>query len=614
MVDKNCLHELGIGLKDREVLLFYTTQDKKGASFQVVSSSDGLHFNSSPQRGQISSVGPQKENLCQCGDFRVSKAKNNYLLTYNVYSQKHPYPHLAFSLDLLNWEKIGKFNQIKGTVILVPDYEYQGKSVVYFGEKAIQIAFSKNLKTWEIAKQPVLEPRKNYFDDNPLELIGVIPFGEYILVIYSSKKPNDGSSYHAVGAAIFDKRAPEIILWRSDKPIWVQPEKWQGEKIYPLGAVYLNERILLYWKLEGRGVFVVSCLTPGQTLTSHDKTLALLLKKFVKNPIIKPVSHHAWESKATFNTAALYEDGKVHFIYRAIGDDDISVFGYASSKDGLHIDERSDEPIYVPTQHFECPDPKRLHIIPSFISGGSYGGCEDPRITKIGKRLYMTYVAFNGASPPRVALTSIEVDDFLAKRWSWEKPILISPPGVVDKNACLLPEKIRGKYVVFHRIFPNILIDFVDDLNFNDYLKGEFLIKPREDSWDSLKVGAGAPPMKTNDGWLLIYHAVGWKDRGRYKIGAMLLEQNDPTHVLYRSNSPILEPTESYENEGHKSGIAYPCGAAILKEELLVYYGGADTVVCAAHADLKTFLCQLKSSHSAKLAPVSHPLKLSVLN
>jgi len=65
-------------------------------------------------------------------------------------------------------------------------------------------------------------------------------------------------------------------------------------------------------------------------------------------------------------------------------------------------------------------------------------------------------------NPPRVALTSIKVDDFLNKRWFWEKPILISPPGIDDKDACIFPEKVNGKYVIFHRIMPEIVIDFVD--------------------------------------------------------------------------------------------------------------------------------------------------------
>jgi predicted GH43/DUF377 family glycosyl hydrolase len=216
----------------------------------------------------------------------------------------------------------------------------------------------------------------------------------------------------------------------------------------------------------------------------------------------------------------------------------------------------------------------------------------------------MTYVAFDGWSPPRVALTSIKIDDFLQERWNWEKPVLISKPGVVDKSGCILSEKIRGKYVIFHRVFPNIQVDFVDSLNFDgetNFLKGEFEIKIRPDKWDSRKIGAGAPPLKTKEGWLLIYYGVDDKDDSKYQIGAMLLDLNDPTKVLHRTDSPIIKPEEDYEMNGFKPGIVYPCGAVILKDQLMVYYGGADSHVCVATADLEEFLIDLTSDKTPHL-------------
>jgi len=333
-----------------------------------------------------------------------------------------------------------------------------------------------------------------------------------------------------------------------------------------------------------------------------------VLERFDENPILEPEPEHWWESKATFNPGALYVARKVHLVYRAIGDSDVSVLGYASSIDGFHIDERLHEPIYVPREPFEgagliypTPTYHQRPYVPieeedGYVSGGGWGGCEDPRLTKIGDRVFMTYVAFDGYSPPRVALTSIQINDFLVKNWQWKKPVLISPPGVVDKNACILPEKIDSKYVIFHRIFPNILIDFVDDLDFDGttkWLKGEFKIQPRASYWDSRKIGAGAPPIKNKDGWLLIYHSVGERDPGRYKIGAMLLDLKNPTRVLYRSKEPILEPQVWYENEGWKSGVTYPGGAVVIKDRLLVYYGGADRVACVASAKLDELIDHL---------------------
>jgi predicted GH43/DUF377 family glycosyl hydrolase len=324
------------------------------------------------------------------------------------------------------------------------------------------------------------------------------------------------------------------------------------------------------------------------------------VERFEGNPILEPDSRHWWESKAVFNPGALYEAGRVHLVYRAIGDNDTSVLGYASSPDGLHFDERLEEPAYVPREPFEGVSPASPHPVSygsSYVSGGGeMGGCEDPRLTRIEDRVFMTYVAYDGYSPPRSALSSIAYHDFLAKNWRWQKPVLISPPGVIDKNACILPEKVNGKYVIFHRVFPDILIDFLDDLDFDGktkWLKGEFKIRVRAEYWDSRKVAAGPPPIKTEKGWLLIYHAIGEREPGSYKIGAMLLDSQDPTQVLARSPEPILEPQAWYEREGLKSNVVYPCGAVVIGERLFIYYGGADKVVCVASVNLEGLLEKL---------------------
>ena len=195
--------------------------------------------------------------------------------------------------------------------------------------------------------------------------------------------------------------------------------------------------------------------------------IQLSLERFEGNPLLRPDRKHQWETKAAFNPAAIYEGGKVHILYRAIGETDVSVLGYASSLDGLHINERLNKPVYIPREPFEGASPSRPYSseLPNiYISGGGgSGGCEDPRLTRIDDCVYMTYVAYDGHSHPRVALSSIHINDFLKHKWDWKKPVLITPPYIVDKNACILPEKISGKYVIFHRVFPNILIDLVDE-------------------------------------------------------------------------------------------------------------------------------------------------------
>ena len=139
----------------------------------------------------------------------------------------------------------------------------------------------------------------------------------------------------------------------------------------------------------------------------------------------------------------------------------------------------------------------------------------------------MLYTAYRGDSPPRVAMTSIELRDFRAKKWdAWKSPILISPPGIDDKDACLFPEKIRGNFVTIHRIQPDIVFDSRPELNFDgtsQWLETQQIIPPRKDSWEGLKIGANTPPLKTAEGWLLFYHGVGSHDH-HYRLGALLLD------------------------------------------------------------------------------------------
>ena len=227
-----------------------------------------------------------------------------------------------------------------------------------------------------------------------------------------------------------------------------------------------------------------------------------------------------------------------------------------------------------------------------YTSGGGWGGSEDPRVVKIGNRIYMTYVAFEGWYSIRIALTSISVEDFKKGKWHWKKPILLSPLGEINKNWVLFPEKINGKFAVLHGVSPEILVDYVDSFNSFDgtvFIKSSPPSGGREKHWDNKMRGAGPSPIKTSLGWLLLYHAHSRKEPHRYKLGAMILDLNNPTKILYRSEHPILSPDMHYENDG-KPGVIYASGAVIRGDDLYVYYGGGDKVVCVATTPLKKFL------------------------
>ena len=334
---------------------------------------------------------------------------------------------------------------------------------------------------------------------------------------------------------------------------------------------------------------IVPYIEPGVTL-----------EKYSQNPIIEP-SYYPWESKATFNPGAFLLDDVVHIVYRAVGDNDVSVLGYAQSSDGMRIEER---PTYFIYKRAGTTNYTGLSM--DYISGGGWnGGCEDPRLTVLDDTLYMLYTAFDGWGSVRIAMTSILISDFKKKKWNWKPPVLISLPGEINKNWVLFPEKINGKFAILHSFYPKIRIDYLDDLAILD---GKTFIKSNNTrpidytrTWDSWFRGVGPSPIKIKEGWLVIYHAMDHNNSDRYRMGALILDEKDPTKILYRSHTPILEPEEDYENNGHKWGVIYSCGAVIKNEILYVYYGGADKFVCVASIPLKELIESLMKERTVKL-------------
>jgi len=310
------------------------------------------------------------------------------------------------------------------------------------------------------------------------------------------------------------------------------------------------------------------------------------LERYKGNPILTPTGS-SWESKAVFNAGAIYLGGKIHLVYRAISEDNTSCLGYARlSDDGHTLKKRSRESVYNPDEIFEIR-----------IRGGGNIGCEDPRLTLVEDRVYMCYVAVNDALEPRVAMTSIEVKDFLNENWIWQKPVLISLPRIWNKNACVIP--LEEGYAFFHRIYPDIWIDVRESLEFKkgEWIQGEPCIKPRERSWDSKQVGIAGPPLKIKEGWLLIYHGVSNED-GKYRLGVVILDGDDPRKVISRYKYPILEPY--YEGEegkwqrtGQTPNAIFSCGAVGTEDQVLIYYSAADTVICLATASLRELVNEL---------------------
>ena len=301
------------------------------------------------------------------------------------------------------------------------------------------------------------------------------------------------------------------------------------------------------------------------------------LKRYEKNPIIKPDMDHWWEARAVLNPGAVIDEkGNILLLYRAMGGDRISRFGLAKSKDGYNFIKQSEFPVFE-------SDPADLY---------ERLGCEDPRITKIDDTYYITYTATSvhqatypkekfatSMLPWRVRVSLLSTKDF--NQFTRHGVIL---HGVDSKNAALFPEKINGQYCMLHRIHPDIWISYSEDLiNWYDQ---KIIAKPGR-TWDKIKIGVGNPPIKTEFGWLTFYHGVD--DKSTYRLGVMIYDLANPSKIVFRSKEPIFEPYREYEKNGFEmsigrkiSDVVFTNGVIEKNNKFFIYYGASDSCICLA--------------------------------
>ena len=307
--------------------------------------------------------------------------------------------------------------------------------------------------------------------------------------------------------------------------------------------------------------------------------MSVKLVRSPKNPIIEPRPNIAWEIAGTFNPGAARNGEVIHILYRAVNEKNISSLGHATTTDGETIVDRSLEPVFAPVDSWE-----EL-------------GCEDPRITAFDGGFYVFYTAYSPRGP-RVALAS--TTDFR----SYERYGVVGP-DYDDKDAALFPQLIGGKFTVVHRIEPNIEVAFFGSLkqmekvsqnpyskNYLKRIEANTIMKPKW-KWEEKKVGIGPPPIRTDAGWVVIYHGVD--SNTVYRAGAALLDLENPCRVIARTPEPILEPEEAFERVGVVPNVVFPEGAVTVKDELKVFYGGADRICCVASIPMKLLIEALES-------------------
>jgi predicted GH43/DUF377 family glycosyl hydrolase len=297
------------------------------------------------------------------------------------------------------------------------------------------------------------------------------------------------------------------------------------------------------------------------------------LIRYKNNPILTPKKERKWESFAVYNCGVFYDGKIVHMLYRAVGEDRVSRLGYAFSKDGINFN-RYPKPVLEPYPSLK------------YLKGTKWGcrGIEDPRITFLENKFYVTFIytspKWQGA---RACLATTK--DF--KKFKKMGEII---PEIDDRNVVLFSEKIKGKYVIYHRILPSIWIAYSDNLK--KWYGHKIIMTPRKNEWDCFKIGAAGPPIKTEKGWLLFYHGVD--EKGIYRLGVALFDLEDPTKLIARQKEPILEPQTYEELWGQVPNVIFSCGVIEKDEKYWLYYGAADTVICLATVEKNKALDFLK--------------------
>ncbi len=288
-------------------------------------------------------------------------------------------------------------------------------------------------------------------------------------------------------------------------------------------------------------------------------------------------------------------EGKISFpVYNKEGKIEILTFG----KDDKNLDASDPRVIkykgqdYLTTLSYLRPvfsdDGIRFYedtAFPPIFGQGSLEtfGIEDCRVATMSDGYYLTFT--------EVSPVAVGVGLMITKDWKhFERKGMIFPPH--NKDCALFEEKIGGKYYAFHRpSSPELGGNYIwvaespDRLHWGNH---KCIAVTRKDMWDEARVGAGAAPIRTTEGWLEIYHGATYKNR--YCLGALLLDLNDPSHVLARSKDPIMEPTAAYEQTGFFGNVVFTNGHYVDGDTIHMYYGASDEVICGATLSISRIL------------------------
>ena len=336
--------------------------------------------------------------------------------------------------------------------------------------------------------------------------------------------------------------------------------------------------------------------------------------KIRRECVLLEPSENEFENQAVLNPTVVQQGDTLHMFYRAVKEGNYSSVGYCKLEGPLNIVERRNSPILYPEHDYE------IH------------GCEDPRVVELNGTYYMFYTAYDGKNALVAYATSkdlkvwekhgiisaqIKYDEAghffhlskLKEKYhffiSYYKDVVGEDVLLWEKDTFIFPKKFNNKFALIHRVLPDIQLVYFDDFKdltnefWRNHLEklGEHVLLEPKFGFESRNIGAGAPLIETERGWLMIFHSVEDSNRGKiYYASAALLDKQNPYKVIGRLKEPLFSPTEEYEKFGDVNNVVFPTGTAIFGERLYIYYGAADKRIAVVSVNLHKLLHELLAS------------------
>jgi predicted GH43/DUF377 family glycosyl hydrolase len=345
------------------------------------------------------------------------------------------------------------------------------------------------------------------------------------------------------------------------------------------------------------------------------------IERFEQNPIITPKdvppSRNDFEVVGTFNAGVTRFNGKIMLLMR-VAERPIEKKQDEELAPILNHQTGQIEYFKVPHNHpdLEIPDSRvffykkntyltsishlriatssdginfNIEPVPAVFPQTRYEtfGLEDPRITLIENTYYITCKVVSDLG---IATSLITTSDFK----NFKRHGIIFCPENID--VVIFPEKVNGLFYALTRPVPHSLgslgIWIASSPDMINWGKHKCLMSPRVGMYDSARLGASCVPIKTEQGWLEIYHAAD--ENNRYCLAACLLDIKDPSKVIAYSNEPLMQPQADYEINGFFGNVIFSCGATADNDIITIYYGAADCVIAGAKVKISDILNHLE--------------------